>query len=646
MGFILKEFDNNIIIKTDFYKLNSKYEYLSFDNKNKIIDDSFTIPIFNPFCIFYIYESFDFDFHYKEEVDLNIVYKHLIDNWSNFYILHLYNYLIAISKYDYNFSNEEKEIIRNYFKNINIQFPKYILLHLEKVFGFNIDLKRFIDDKSIIELLSYPYDFLKDFPSQIFVSDRIAIKLPVGRLINTDLEFETLDFNPIIKKLNIDKYYILDLFIKHIDIENAINFPSYKYYFLLSTVNLYNSIDNKIKYTDKIKEIILEYFKVTLEKANNSVTHISTLLIDSVIKLDLMKDLLKLILNSNLIGLVHYNIVSKWQDDIIFNDLYNKELLDYIYKIREKIIKKEIRLVKSSIKENDKLAQDFSKLKVMIDNAINIEDFDHKLMELSNITNDINKKLEKYTYNKELLYYMYDNIVSSLFFIDMNSDIFKYFCESKIKDYDMQRESIKIFDFIFNNIENYKNAFIDITNIIRQIYDRLENKINYPIETVYTRIFELRYVIEHIIDKIMKTDYYFDEKVYDNLLEITKLEPKKSEEKIFLNSLEKRLKYKKKLQVQPIKIYKNQSPLEYVIENEQGDKISYDNLEKLIQDLNNRFNKTSKISRILEFEHLVKDIENRCITMSHPYLFEDENENQYDINNKLYISCFSYSTGD
>ena len=192
---------------------------------------------------------------------------------------------------------------------------------------------------------------------------------------------------------------------------------------------------------------------------------------------------------------------------------------------------------------------------------------------------------------------------------------------------------------------NYKNAFIDITNIIIQIYNRLENKINYPIETVYTRIFELRYVIEHIIYKIMKTDYYFDEKVYDNLLEITKLEPKTSEEKIFLNSLQKRLEYKKKSQVQPIKIYKNQSQLEYFIENEQGDKISYNNLEKLIQNLNNRFNKTAKISRILEFEHLIKDIENRCITMSHPYLFEDDNENQYDINNKLYISCFSYSTG-
>ena len=55
-----------------------------------------------------------------------------------------------------------------------------------------------------------------------------------------------------------------------------------------------------------------------------------------------MDDLLKLILDSNFMGIGHYNIVSKCQDDIIFNDLYNKELLDYIYKIREKLMKKEI----------------------------------------------------------------------------------------------------------------------------------------------------------------------------------------------------------------------------------------------------------------------------------------------------------------
>ena len=116
MGFILKQFDNKYFItEMDFYKLNSKYEYLSFDDKNKIIDDSFSIPIFNPFCIFYIDEIFNFDFRYKGKVNIDIIYKSLIDNWNNFYILHLYNYLIKINKFNYPFSAEEKEIIINYF---------------------------------------------------------------------------------------------------------------------------------------------------------------------------------------------------------------------------------------------------------------------------------------------------------------------------------------------------------------------------------------------------------------------------------------------------------------------------------------------------------------------------------------------------
>lgn len=249
------------------------------------------------------------------------------------------------------------------------------------------------------------------------------------------------------------------------------------------------------------------------------------------------------------------------------------------------------------------------------------------------------------TSNKEVLYYEHDNIAALLIFIDKNNKIFEYFCNLQAKDYYIHQLSIRNFDYIFNNIEKYKNTFINITNIIFQIYDKLDKKIEYPEYESYSPVFELRVIIEYVIDKIIKTDYYFDEQVYDNLLKITKLEPKTEDEKEFLKSLEKRLIYKKTSLISPIKIYKDKSLSKYFIENEYGDKISYNNLEKLVKDLNNRFNKTAKISRILEFEHLVKDIENRCITMSHPYLFEDDNENKYGINNKLYISCFSYSIG-
>lgn len=643
--FILKEFGNeDIVSKIDFLKLNTKYESILFDNIDKIIDDNFTIPIFNPFCIYYIYEIAYFIFRKEEKIDISLISKSLIDNWNNFYVLHLYNYLIEINEFNYPFSNKEKEIIRNYFKNTDIQFPKYILLHLEKVFGFDIDLKKFCDDNSIIELLSYPYKFTNKSPKQIIIFNNALIKFEQG-IIDTSLEFETLDLSYIVKKLNIDKYYLLDLCLKNIDIENSINFASAKYYFLLSTINVYNAIDDKISYTDKIKDIILEYFKNTLNKQDNDATFISTLLIDSVIKFNLMDELLKLILDSNFMGIGHYNIVSKWQEDIIFNDLYNKELLDYIYKIRERLIKKEI-TIKYINNNNNELKMDFMQLKVMINNAVNIKDFDDQLIELSNISNDINKKLEKYKYTKELLHYEHDNIVSSLFFIDRNRNIFKYFCNLKTEDYYMQEEAIRIFDYIFNNIEKYKNSFISITNIISKIYIKLKNKINYPIEKVYTPKFELIVVIEYIVNNIMKMKYNFDKKVYNNLRKLTQFKLKNHERQIFLKSLKMKLKshYRNRFQILPMKIYKDS--LKYIIqfEEKEEEEIDFNKKDEILEYLNKIFNKKGKISRILEFKYLVGDIENRCITMSHPYLFEDENENQYDINNKLYISCFSYTS--
>ncbi|ADK31470.1 hypothetical protein [Brachyspira pilosicoli] len=644
IDFILKEFDNEeIVTKTDFFKLDTKYESILPNDIDKIIDDNFTIPIFNPFCIFYIYEISYFIFRKEEKIDINLISKTLINNWNNFYILHLYNYLIEINEFNYPFSNEEKEIIRNYFKNTDIQFPKYILVYLEKVFGFDIDLKRFCDDNSIIELLSYPYKFTNKSPMQIVIFNDALIKFEQG-IIDTSLEFETLDLSYIVKKLNIDKYHLLDLCLKNIDMEDSINFASAKYYFLLSTINVYNFIDNEIIYTDKIKEIILEYFRNTLRKKDNDATFISTLLIDSVIKFNLMDDLLKLILDSNFMGIGHYNIISKWQDDIIFNDLYNKELLDYIYKIREKLMKKEI-TIKYSNNKNNELKMDFMQLKIMIDNAVNIKDFHEQLMALSNISNDINKKLEKHTYTKEILHYEHDNILSSLFFIDRNSNIFEYFCKLKTKDYYMQVEAMRIFDYIFNNIEQYKNSFISITNIISKIYIKLKNKINYPIEKVYTPKFELIVVMEYIVNNIMKMKYNFDKKVYYNLLKLAKVKLKNYERQIFLKSLKMKLKsyYRNKFQILPMKIYKDSS--KYIIEfKEEEEKKTCENKDEILEYLNNIFNKKGKISRILEFKYLVEDIENRCITMSHPYLFEDENENQYDINNKLYISCFSYTS--
>ncbi|MEI0531369.1 hypothetical protein R4I97_07400 [Brachyspira pilosicoli] len=47
------------------------------------------------------------------------------------------------------------------------------------------------------------------------------------------------------------------------------------------------------------------------------------------------------------------------------------------------------------------------------------------------------------------------------------------------------------------------------------------------------------------------------------------------------------------------------------------------------------------ISRILYFKYLIKDIKEKRLTISHPYNFEDNNENMYSLDEKVYMCCFS-----
>lgn len=115
--------------------------------------------------------------------------------------------------------------------------------------------------------------------------------------------------------------------------------------------------------------------------------------------------------------------------------------------------------------------------------------------------------------------------------------------------------------------------------------------------------------------------------------------------KLFINNFKNRVKYKKELKVSPIKIYKDKNG-KYIIESINNGTILYEEYKEPSDFIINNLSKSGKISRILEFEHLKSDINNKCITMSHPYLFEDGLENQYSINEKIYISCFSYSTGN
>ena len=86
-------------------------------------------------------------------------------------------------------------------------------------------------------------------------------------------------------------------------------------------------------------------------------------------------------------------------------------------------------------------------------------------------------------------------------------------------------------------------------------------------------------------------------------------------------------------------------------------KIIIKNGEYFVYDLENNFrfetndiddlvkrlvpNDFNNVSRILKFQYLLNDINNKTITMSHPYIFEDKNECLYSLDKKVYMACFS-----
>lgn len=73
-------------------------------------------------------------------------------------------------------------------------------------------------------------------------------------------------------------------------------------------------------------------------------------------------------------------------------------------------------------------------------------------------------------------------------------------------------------------------------------------------------------------------------------------------------------------------------------------KFKTDDIDYLVKRLfPNDFN--NNVSRILKFQYLLNDINDGTLTMSHPYIFEDEKESIYGLENKVYMACFSNTTG-
>ena len=630
----IKEYfnDNSKIKSIDFYKGISNINRFSYEYRDNFVNSD--IVILNPFLISYIMDYLSI---FKNEVDLDKIYSEIDNNWNKCYVFHLYNYLIYIKKYDYNFSNNEKKKIKSYFKSLKIYYPKFILWNVNKVFGFDLKLNYLIDDNIVLELLKTNYMFLiNDNPKKVFIFNGVR-ELYESGIINTNLEFESKDFSLFFKRYNINNIEnIFNICLEKIDISKSIYLIQYDYYFFLSIINIYNILPNKEKYTNKIKELIILYFKNTLDNAGK-VGHISQLVIKTTEKLNILEDILKILSESSQIEYEHFNQISIWQDTIIKNE-YNETILNIIFDIRNNIKKDKIKVIKYINTDTDRV-NNFKNELLKLRNKINItSNIDDKYIdEFLNYILELNEKfkIDNYTYSDANI--KENNIIELLIFINKDISIFEDFCLKKWNGYHYHRKAIENLLYVFNNIIIDNEKATVLTYTISKIYPNLPSKINYPVNTLYTPQFELRIIIDEIINMFINIEKIYDEKVYDNLININNLD----------SDIKKRLQYKRNKLFAPIKIIKKNN--KYLIIDKYDNKKDYNkkyNKKELKEKIFSKINKKDGIiSRIVEFSHLIEDIKNKQITMSHPYLFEDEFENQYPIDKNLYISCFSYTVG-
>lgn len=528
------EFKNKeYISKKEFYLLYRRYSDY-YENIDEYLKKDFII--LNPFLISYIRDLFYFS--KKESLHLNNILSCLIKNWDKFYILHLYNYLITIDKYDYNFSSDEKDIIIKYFENINFEFPYYILLHLKNVFGFEININNFFSNKDIIlKLINYDRKLLK-VKNKIYILFNNVLEIPYEGIYCNNLDDNIIDESII----NLIKgHMVLEQILDMVKINNLYH-NNEEYNVFLFAINMYDQSENKNKYDHKVKYLLKNYFRFTLEHSGNIGT-ISKLIVKTIEDLNIISDILNLILEEDTIEVCHYNIISEWQKNIVFNkkdfvekysDNDKEKILDNIYNIRKKIKNnKETKIVEYNNLQKDNNINDIQKVKDLQDAICSMNIYDKQ--EVVNNFSKLKEKIEDIineNQSYDLDYYRDENIVELLFFLDIDKTIFNDFYDLKTTKYDLQEKAIYYFNYIFNNVEKYKDSFEYITKVIHDNFNKLKPKINYPVNEVYTPQFELVVVIRHIIENILNSYFYFSEEVYDNLLSIAKIEEEENKNEI------------------------------------------------------------------------------------------------------------------
>ncbi|CRF34214.1 putative uncharacterized protein [Brachyspira suanatina] len=607
-----------------------------YKRKEEYLKDDYIIV--NPFIKYYfLTTSKDFN----SGLRMTDIIDYINDYWDKHWAIHLYNYILYLNSYPRNnkveFTDEEKVKIKEYFNYNNYQnnisdlinivkcsdkyFLYFIYYRLENIFE-GIDFE--YTEELIYNLVKIPYYYYNrdvKLYKNYFYLDYNGIW--------TESFFNEINFENFFNKNEDCKINIIKKLIENIDRSNLID--EFKgYYHILSIIKIYDSLEEneKIEFKDSISELILEFYRLSLYKKEESI--VSDVISDFINKNNLKLEILKMINSFEYINYYHFKYINNLQLELLQNDeLYKNEFIcDFLYKIRLKIYKKEIQIVKNISPHIS------ATIKNYIGNICKYKDKDitdeEELKSLKDIISNINNELKNnidFNFNE---YMFYTNFLYLQSFIINDITLWNYFTE-----------------YISNNIENYHDDMIAERYIFENLFSNIDkNKFNFNL----------------FVDKLIKchnkiSPKYIEEGIIPNenliigllnkiIFILAKLNIERELYKRIYNEINiLNIEIREKLEsilfsiIKPVKIIKNNDIYEVYYLSSGYNILNTNNIDDIVNELIPY--DEEEVSKILYFKYLLKDMENGVMTFSHPYTYEDHNEKLYDINSKIYISCFS-----
>ena len=266
---IIKVLEDNPTFQ-DLSLYNDEFYKGKYDNKEKYLKDTERV-IVNPFIIDYYLIISKF---FVKTVFMDKIKEYVDKYWDKHWGIQLYNYLKRhgdiVDKV--NFSEEEKNKIKDYFKSSNYKetiqdlhnclkgtfdnsYLYFIFYNLENIFKY---IKFEYDEEILINMLKIPYDYyrgdIKLYNNNYYLEymgiivDGYDDEINFDNFFNNNKELKKSVLKKLIETIN--KYRIMEEFGS--------------YYTLLSIIKLYNSDKENCKsYYDDIVKLV-SYFRISL----------------------------------------------------------------------------------------------------------------------------------------------------------------------------------------------------------------------------------------------------------------------------------------------------------------------------------------------------------------------------------------------